>query len=282
MASRRPGGCDRRTCRRAPRTPSNSRRRRRRRCRGRTACRGLPRAAARRATMPARPFAPAHSRERPPRQRPANRRWCRSGARHSHQRRRAVARATCRPCPPPVAEREALFETAPIGLGADRKPQPGGAGFEICVADRACHFSPLRFLGSFWGVSVDERQCTTADVNGKKHREFRHNLRSLEVRQRTGIDPLTAKTGVRIPLGSATSVPIDAPPLCVFNGLCATCLIVWCIVWCSIAPRVSLPVGAFWVTTRRSQPGHSIPGRKRDQRGSLVGLVLAAVRALRT
>jgi len=36
-----------------------------------------------------------------------------------------------------VAERETLFETAPIGLGADRKPQPGGAGLEVRVADRA-------------------------------------------------------------------------------------------------------------------------------------------------
>ena len=82
------------------------------------------------------------------------------------------------PGPPPVAERKALFEAAPVGLGADRKSKPGGAGFEICVADGACHFRPSNFLGSFWGVSVDERQCTTANDDGKKYRQNRHNLRS--------------------------------------------------------------------------------------------------------
>ena len=71
-------------------------------------------------------------------------------------------------------------------------------GFRDLRRGRSCHFPPPN-LGSFWGVSVGERQCTTANGNGKK---YPHNLAFQTVagvRRGTGIDPLTAKTGVRVP-----------------------------------------------------------------------------------
>src|ERR1700738_5304184 len=50
--------------------------------------------------------------------------------------------------PTAVTERKSLLQATPIRLRADRKPKPGGAGFEIRVADRASHFCrPI-----LWGV----------------------------------------------------------------------------------------------------------------------------------
>ena len=74
------------------------------------------------------------------------------------------------PAPPPIAERKALFEAPPIRLGADGKPHAARCGFRDLRRGPCVPFSPLRFLGSFWGVSVDEWQCTTADGNGKEDR----------------------------------------------------------------------------------------------------------------
>ena len=53
--------------------------------------------------------------------------------------------------PSAVAEREALFQPPKIGLGAHAKAQASGTGFEIRVADRACHFPALRIVGNVLG-----------------------------------------------------------------------------------------------------------------------------------
>jgi hypothetical protein len=41
------------------------------------------------------------------------------------------------PAPSAVSKEKSLFQTAPIGLGTDAKPQSSGAGFETCIADLA-------------------------------------------------------------------------------------------------------------------------------------------------
>src|SRR5262249_57115149 len=74
---------------------------------------------------------------------------------------------------PPVAERKTLFEAAPIGFGADPEPQPSGAGFEVCIADRPCHISHLDFWGAFgeylWTNGSVPRRTRMATNDGRIH-----------------------------------------------------------------------------------------------------------------
>ena len=101
--------------------------------------------------------------------------------------------------PPSVAECKSLFETAPVGLGADRKPEAGGACFKICVADRACHFPPSKHLGSFWGVCC-RRKSVYHDGRWRQETSIK-SVKALvvEIRQCSRIDPLKAETRVRFP-----------------------------------------------------------------------------------
>ena len=79
------------------------------------------------------------------------------------------------PAPPPVAEREPLFEATPIWLRADRKPKASGSGFEIRVADRSCHFLALQFFGEFLG-SIRGRTTVYHDERKRQQMPIKYIL----------------------------------------------------------------------------------------------------------
>ena len=110
---------------------------------------------------PRGPSAPAHRRERQPRQHPANRPWCRSYALRSHHPPAAAARARCRRCPAGDSQARNPFRGPANMAPRARKPKASGSGFEIRVTDRSGHFPALQFFGKFLGIYVDEQQYIT-------------------------------------------------------------------------------------------------------------------------
>jgi hypothetical protein len=114
----------------------------------------------------------------------------------------AVGPSPRKPCAalaaPPIAECKTFFEPAPVRLCEDWQPKASGACFQICVADRACHFCSFmvgEFLGSIRGQMA---------VYGGGHglQEVWSGWAQLlfaKIRPSPGIDPLTAKTRVRVP-----------------------------------------------------------------------------------
>jgi hypothetical protein len=101
--------------------------------------------------------------------------------------------------PPSISEREPLLEAAPVRLGTDWEPQPSGAGFEFCIADRSGHFPPIPIFGEFLG-SIRRRKPVYHSGQWRQviSPEWAQ-VAFVEIRRGARIDPLTAKTGFESP-----------------------------------------------------------------------------------